>query len=61
MVSAVAVGAILYLGLSLLLAVWTLPLLVLVAVAAGYLFYRNKFSVPVLIGFGALVGLFNAR
>ena len=61
MVSAVAVGAILYLGLSLLLAVWTVPLLVLVAVAAGYMFYRNKFSVPVLIGFGALVGLFNAR
>ena len=61
MVSAVAVGAILYLGLSLLMAVWTVPVLVAVAVGVGYLFYRNKFSVPVLIAFGALVGLFNAR
>jgi chromate transporter len=60
-VSALAVGAIMYLGLSILLAVWTMPLLVAVAAGSGYLFYQNKLSVPVLIGFGALVGLFSAR
>ena len=61
LVSAIAVGAILYLGLALLLAVWTVHLLVAVAVGVGYLFYRNQFSVPVLIAIGAIVGLFNAR
>ncbi len=61
MVSAVAVGAILYLGLTLLLAVWTMPLLVAVAAVTGYIFYNGRLSVPVLIALGALVGLFNAR
>lgn len=60
-ISAVAVGAILYLGLSILAAIGMTPLLVAVAAVSGYLFYQNKLSVPVLIGFGALIGLFNAR
>ena len=60
-ISAVAVGAILYLGLSILAAIGMTPLLVAVAACSGYLFYQNKLSVPVLIGFGALIGLFNAR
>ena len=60
-VSAVAVGAILFLGLTLLLGVWTTPWLVLLVLGSGYLFYRSKFSVPVLIGFGAFIGLLAAR
>ena len=63
MVGATATAAIFFLGISLLLDLYKSPHthLYLVALAAGYLFYKQKLSVPALIGIGALIGLFNAR
>lgn len=63
MVGATATAAIFFLGISLLLDLYKSPHthLYLVALAAGYLFYKQKLSVPALIGIGALIGLFNSR
>jgi chromate transporter len=61
MVSAVAAGAIVYLGCSLFWAQIAQPLFLLVTAGAAWLFYKEKFSVPALVGVGAVIGLFSAR
>jgi chromate transporter len=63
MVGATATAAIFFLGISLLLDLYKSPHthLYLVAFATGYLFYKQKLSVPALIGIGAVIGLFNSR
>jgi len=61
MVSAVAAGAIVYLGCTLCLTQVAQPLFLLVSAGAAWLFYKQKFSVPALVGVGAVIGLFSAR
>ncbi len=61
MVSAVAAGAIVYLGSSLCLTQVAQPLFLLVSAGAAWIFYRQKLSVPALVGVGAVIGLFSAR
>ena len=61
MVSAVAAGAIVFLGASLAWAQGGQPLLFLVSVGAAWLFYKEQLNVPALVGLGAVVGLFLAR
>lgn len=60
MVAAVAAGAIVYLGAALC---WSNVSLIslLLAAGAGWLFHRQKLSVPALVGIGAIVGLFASR
>lgn len=61
MVSAVAAGAIVFLGFSLCPFSTPSPLFLVVAAGAGWLFYKQAFSVPALVGFGAIIGLFSVR
>jgi hypothetical protein len=61
MVSAVAAGAIVYLGYTLCLTQVAQPLFLLVSAGAAWLFYKQKLSVPALVGVGAVIGLFSAR
>lgn len=61
MVSAVAAGAIVYLGFALCRSQVSTPLLLLVSVGSAWLFYQQKLSVPALVGVGAVIGLFMAR
>ncbi len=61
MVSAVAAGAVFYLGFALCWSQVSTPLFLLVSAAAGWMFYRQKLSVPALVGVGAIIGLFSAR
>jgi len=61
MVSAVAAGAVVYLGFALCWSQVSTPLFLLVSAAAGWMFYRHKLSVPALVGVGAIIGLFSAR
>lgn len=61
MVSAVAAGAILYLGLTVALSVFFSPGLMVVTLAASFLFYKQKVSVPVLVAGGAGIGLLLVR
>ncbi len=61
MVSAVAAGAIVYLGCTLCWSQFSTPLFPLVSAGAAWLFYKEKFSVPALVGLGAIIGLFSAR
>lgn len=61
MVSAVAAGAIVYLGFALCWSQVSTPLFLLVSVGAAWLFYQQKLSVPALVGVGAVIGLFMAR
>ena len=61
MVSAVAAGAVVYLGFALCWSQVSTPLFLLVSAAAGWMFYRQKLSVPALVGVGAIIGLFSAR
>jgi len=60
MVAAVAAGASVYLGAALC---WSNVSLIslLLAAGAGWLFHRQKRSVPALVGIGAIVGLFASR
>jgi chromate transporter len=60
MVSAVAAGAIVYLGVTLSWSNVSL-LWLLVTAGAAWLFHREKFSVPALVGIGAVIGLFASR
>jgi hypothetical protein len=61
MVSAVAAGAIVFLGASLAWAQGGQPLLFLVSIGAAWLFYKEQLNVPALVGLGAVIGLFLAR
>ena len=61
MVSAVAAGAIVYLGFALCWPQFTTPLFLLVSAGAAWMFYQQKLSVPALVGVGAVIGLFSAR
>ena len=59
--SAIAAGAIVFLGASLAWAQGGQPLLLLVSVGAAWLFYKEQLNVPALVGLGAVIGLFLAR
>ena len=61
MVSAVAAGAIVYLGSALYWSQLSTPLFMFVSAVAAWMFYRQKLSVPALVGVGAVIGLFSAR
>jgi chromate transporter len=61
MVSAVAAGAIVYLGSALYWSQVSTPLFMFVSAVAAWMFYRQKLSVPALVGVGAIIGLFSAR
>ncbi|MCX6919136.1 MAG: chromate transporter [Verrucomicrobia bacterium] len=61
MVAAVAAGAIAFLGCALCWTQNAQPLFLLVSAGAAWLFYKEKFSVPALVGIGAVIGLFSAR
>ena len=61
MVAAVAAGAIVYLGFTLCSTQLTSPWFLLVSAGAAWLFYRQKLSVPALVGLGAVIGLFSVR
>lgn len=61
MVTAVAAGAIVYLGSTLCLTQVAQPLFLLVSAGAAWMFYKQKLSVPALVGVGAVIGLFSAR
>ncbi len=61
MVSAVAAGAIVFLGGALCWSLFSTPLFMLVSAGAAWMFYQQKLSVPALVGVGAVIGLFSAR
>lgn len=61
MVSAVAAGAIVYLGCALCWSQVSSPLFLLVSAGAAWMFYQQRLSVPALVGVGTVIGLFSAR